>query len=261
MPELPPVAAPGSYCEDVGSTLAAVAALMALWQVADGGHGQVVDVSSILALAQCTDLSLPLWSLLSMQMPRNGAGLYPLFECTDGLARIVLPMSAADWRSLIVWFGSPPEWTGPAWEKAMLGDEERDRGMARLPERSPGTPAAEVAADGDRAGVRITPVLTPAEVLSNEHVAARGTFAPVAVGESGTTGSVTTGLFGVGGTRRTTVPPPTLRGSSAGVDVAVRRPWDAPPATLPLAGCACWRSVPASPPRKPAGCSASGAPT
>ena len=144
----------------------------------------------------------------------------------------------------------------------MLGDEERAAVMARLPGRFAGHTRAEVAADGDRAGLRITPVLTPAEVLSNEHVAARGTFAPVAVGESGATASVTTGVFGVGGARRTTVPPPRRRGPAAGLDVAVGATWGRAPGHAAAARAArARRSVPASPPRRPAACSASGAPT
>jgi crotonobetainyl-CoA:carnitine CoA-transferase CaiB-like acyl-CoA transferase len=238
VPELPPVSAPGSYCEDVGAALAATMSLIALWQVRDGGHGQILDVSAILALAQCTDLGLPLWSLLKMHQPRAGAGLYPLFECTDGLARIVLPMSPADWRSLIAWLGSPPEWTGPEWEKAMLGPDERELIMARLPERFANSTRAEVAADGDAAGLRITPVLTPAEVLTNEHTRARGTFAPIAVDEGAVpmTGLATASLFGVHGARR---PPsaPRRRLDAAPSWASRPRPDRTPPApSMPLAG-------------------------
>ena len=197
--DLPPVSAPGSYCEDVGSVLAAFAALLALWQRRDGSPGQLVDLSSILALAQCTEMSLPLWSLLKYEQLRAGAGLYPLFECTDGLARIVLPMSPAEWRSLIVWLGSPPEWTGTAWEQAMLGPAERDQIMARLPERFAAGTREQLAAEGDAAGLRITPVLTPAEVLTNEHVVARGSFADVQVGSR--IGKVPAPLHGVNGGR------------------------------------------------------------
>ena len=39
---------------------------------------------------------------------------------------------------------------------------------------------AELAASGDASNVRITPVLTPSEVLTNEHSVGRGTFARVA---------------------------------------------------------------------------------
>ncbi len=204
--ELPPVSAPGSYCEDVGAAVAALSAMLGLWQVRDGGHGQLIDVSSVLALAQCTDMSLALWSALRMEQPRSGAGLYPLFECTDGLARLVLPMSPADWRSLIRWMGSPPEWAGPDWEKPMLGPAERDQIMARLPARFASGTREQLAAEGDAAGIRITPVLTPAEVLSNEHTRARETFTQIAVGDE--QGRVPAGLFGVNGRRAGAVTAP-----------------------------------------------------
>ena len=200
VPELPPVSAPGSFCEDVGAVTAVLAALVALRQAGVDGSGQLVDVAEVLALAQCTDMALPLWSLLHADQARSGAGLYPLFECTDGLARIVLPMAPADWRSLIVWLGSPPEWTGPEWEAPMLAPEQRDQVVARLPERFAERTRDELALEGEAAGIRITPVLTPAEVLANEHTAARGTFTPVEVG-GGRTGSLFAGFFGVDGER------------------------------------------------------------
>jgi crotonobetainyl-CoA:carnitine CoA-transferase CaiB-like acyl-CoA transferase len=205
IPELPPVAAPGSYCEDIGAVTAAMAAMIALFQARrdgarENGVGQMLDVAAVLALAQCTDTALPLWSLLQNDQVRLGAGLYPLFSCTDGLARLVLPMTPGDWRKLIEWLGSPPEWTGPDWEKAMLGPDERAQILARLPARFAASTRDEVTADGDANGIRITPVLTPAEVLDNEHSRARGTFAQLDVA-NGRTGAVMAGLFGVDGER------------------------------------------------------------
>ncbi len=201
VPELPPVSAPGSYCEDVGAVVAVLAALLGVHQAADGGGGQVIDVSSVLALAQCTDMALPLWSLLGSDQVRTGAGLYPLFECTDGLARLVLPMTPGDWRSLIAWMGSPPEWTGPEWEKPMLGEAERNEILSRLPERFATRTREEATVEGEAAGVRITPVLTPGEVLVNAHVRERATFLELPIGPQGALGRVAAGLFSADGTR------------------------------------------------------------
>ncbi len=211
VPELPPVSAPGSYCEDVGAAVGALAGVLALWDVRRGGRGQLIDLSTILALAHSTDMSLPLWSQLRFSAARSGAGLYPLFECTDGLARLVLPMSPGEWRSLISWLGSPPEWTGAAWEQPMLGAGERAEIVARLPERFAAGTRAELAADGDASGLRITPVLTPAEVLSNEHSVARGTFTEVSVGKQLPRIAVTAGVFGVNGVRAGAVTPTVRR--------------------------------------------------
>jgi crotonobetainyl-CoA:carnitine CoA-transferase CaiB-like acyl-CoA transferase len=199
VPELPPVSAPGSFCEDVGAVTAAMAAVIALFQSRHDGAGQLLDVSTVLSLAQCTDTALPLWSLLRADQVRAGAGLYPLFACRDGLARLVLPMTPADWRALVAWLGSPPEWTGPEWDKAMLGPDERAKILERLPARFAACTRDEITADGDAAGIRITPVRTPAEVLGNEHVTGRATFAHLDVG--GRIGAVMAGFFGVDGTR------------------------------------------------------------
>jgi crotonobetainyl-CoA:carnitine CoA-transferase CaiB-like acyl-CoA transferase len=235
VPDLPPVAAPGSMCEDVGAVTAAMAALLALRQVDDGAGGQVIDLSTVLALAACTDMSLALWSLLQFDQVRSGAGLYPLFECTDGLARIVLPMTPADWRSLIVWLGSPAEWTGGGWDLPMLGADERAEIIDRLPQRFASCTRAEIEAQGDAAGVRITSVLTPSEILDNEHTRARETFTPVTVGSVGT-GLLMAGMFGVDGHRAA------VGAGPVGLDAAP--PWEPRPSAaasstsppLPLAG-------------------------
>ena len=233
VPQLPPVAAPGAFSEDAGAAHAALAGVLGVWHVRHGGSGQLIDVSSVLAVAQCTEMALPLWSLLRTDQVRQGAGLYPLFECADGLARIVLPMSPGEWRALIVWLGSPPEWTGPAWEQAMLGPEERGRILARLPEVFAAGTRDELAASGDAAGVRITPVLTPAEVLGNEHAVARRTFATVRTLD-GHDAVLHAGAHGVNGARpdptparRIDAPPvwPAHESNDAAVD-----------GTLPLAG-------------------------
>jgi len=232
VPELPPVAAPGRFSEDGGAAHAALAGVLGVWHVRHGGSGQVIDVSSVLALAQCTEMALPLWSLLRSDQVRQGAGLYPLFECRDGLARLVLPMSPGEWRALIAWLGSPPEWTGPEWEQPMLGPEERGKILAMLPERFAAGTRDELAASGDAAGVRITPVLTPGEVLGNEHAVARGTFASVQT--NGGTAVLHAGVHGVNGERRA---------PSAARVVAEPPAWAARTATshaadgtLPLAG-------------------------
>ena len=203
VPELPPVSAPGSYSEDFGAVVAALGGMLGVWQVRSGRPGQVVDVSAILALAHATDMGLPLSSRIRMPSQRAGAGLYPLLPCTDGLARIVLPMSPGEWRSLVAWLGSPPEWTGPEWDEPMLGPAARDQILARLPERFAAGTRDELAAQGDALGVRITPVLTPAEVLANPHTEARRTFAEVPVGDR--TARVPVGVFGVNGSRSDTV--------------------------------------------------------
>ncbi|MCU1395192.1 MAG: putative family CoA-transferase [Ilumatobacteraceae bacterium] len=197
--ELPPVAAPGRMTEDIGSALGVLAALVALRQRDATGAGQLIDVSAVLAAAQCSDFGLPLWSLLRMHQTRSGAGAYPIFECTDGMARIVLPMSIDDWRRTIEWLGSPAEWTGPEWE-GMLGPAQRTEVVERMVARFAHGTRDEIAAEGDRAGLKITPVLTPAEVLDNEHVDARGTFVDVEIAP-GETGRMFAGFMSVDGQR------------------------------------------------------------
>ena len=205
VPELPPVSAPGRMADDMGAVLGVLGGLVALVEVAEGAPGQVVDAASVPALAHCTDMSLPLWSRLAMPPQRVGAGSYPLYRCTDGLARLVLPMSAGEWRALVTWLGSPPEWTGGEWDEPMLGPGARAAILERLPAVFAAGTRDELAAQGDRFGVRITPVLEPAEVLASAHVAERGTFAEVDVAY-GIGGRLVASPFSVEGVRRPTRP-------------------------------------------------------
>ena len=162
MPELPPVSAPGSYCEDVGAVVASVAAMIALHQAGDGDGGQVVDVSSILALAHCTEMALPIFSLLRNDQVRSGAGLYPLFPCRDGLARIVLPMAPAGVAEPHRLDGLAAGVDRPG---VGAGDARRRPSAARSWPASlrcsPARTHEQVTAEPTAAGVRVTPVLTP----------------------------------------------------------------------------------------------------
>jgi crotonobetainyl-CoA:carnitine CoA-transferase CaiB-like acyl-CoA transferase len=90
----------------------------------------------------------------------------------------------------------------------MPGPDERAAIMARLPGRFASGTRAELAASGDASNVRITPVLTPSEVLTNEHSVGRGTFATVALGEGQPQIAVAAGIFSVDGVRAGAVTPP-----------------------------------------------------
>lgn len=210
VPELPPLSAPGHHSEDMGAVHAVLAGLLALRQRMLDGQGRLVDVAAVLAQAQATDMSVPLWSLLHMARGRQGAGTYPLFECLDGTVRIVLPMSPKEWRDLIAWLGSPPEWVGGGWDEPMLGPDEREIIVAAIERRCASSSRDEIESTAGAAGVRITSVLSPAEVLTNEHTAARRTFAPMTL-DDGSIASVFAGVFSVDG-ERAAVDRPMVRG-------------------------------------------------
>ena len=80
VPELPPVSAPGSYSEDFGAAVGALAGVLALWNARHQGGGQLIDLSAISALAHATDMSLPLWSQLKMPAARMRRRALPAFR-------------------------------------------------------------------------------------------------------------------------------------------------------------------------------------
>jgi len=179
--EKPPLVAPGALAYDAAGVTAAWATMVAFWKRLRTGTGQHVDVSVMESVANLSDWSLPGFSTSGMVGQRSGAGIYTLYRCADGFVRmIVLPKH--HWHALLDWMGRPEE----------LADPELDVFLNRLIQQQKiesvverffaGQRKVEVAREAQRRGIPTTPLLEPSEVMSNEHVLARGTFAKLDVG-------------------------------------------------------------------------------
>lgn len=180
--EREPLFPPGTFAHDCGDVHAAYALLLALWQRRSSGFGQALDISINEAVAQTTDWS---FSNASTQVhlgietteTRMGAGpIYTIFKCKGGYVRLII-LSPRQWHAMRAWLGEPD----------YLQDPELDGFVGRL-----GIAEAvlnplfeahfaememeDLAAEAQRRGIVCTPVLTPAEVLANEHFVSRGTF-------------------------------------------------------------------------------------
>ncbi|MCW2889854.1 MAG: CoA transferase [Streptosporangiaceae bacterium] len=202
----PPLLAPGSLAYDTASTTGAFAALAALWQRRETGRGQHIDLSAFEAVAQVGDWSMVNYSHISAtggvyDEIRNGPGpVYRIFPCADGWVRTVI-ISTRQWHAMRAWLGEPE----------FLQDEHWDQLLARMSiqedllddlyiELFKDQTSAELADEGQRRGVVIAPVLSPAEVLVTQHYLDRGTFADVEV-TAGVRGPLASGFLEIDGMR------------------------------------------------------------
>ncbi|HEV8298345.1 MAG TPA: CoA transferase [Acidimicrobiales bacterium] len=195
----PPCAAPGSYASDIAGATAALGSLLALRQARASGRGQHIDVAAIEALAHCTDWALPLWSVLGTDQQRAGAPLYPLFPCADGLVRLVLPMTMRDWWSLYHWLDAP-ELAGRTPTFPGMPVEERQFVCDLVARAFAGRTRMDLTRAALDAGVAVTPVLLPGEVLTNEHAVSRGLGIDIGLPD-GRRGLAPAGFYSVDGER------------------------------------------------------------
>ncbi len=204
VPSKPPLLPPGSLAYDVSSVSAAIATLAAIWQRQTTGRGQHLDVSALMAYAQITDWSLPNWAAVNnagghYAQLRSGSGpVYPLFPCASGYVRLII-LSTRQWRAFRAWIGEPDILQDEHWDHVMNRIAVQDDILAPLyTEFFSDKTSWDLAAEAQRRGIVMTPVLTPAEVLTLNHFSERGTFAEMEVAP-GLTGAVMTGIFEIDG--------------------------------------------------------------
>ena len=195
----PPVIAPGSQAYDTAAVTAAFATVTALYHRRATGRGDWLDVSVQEATANLADWSVPLYSMTTYYTHREGAGMYPVYRCTDGWVRLIV-IGAKHWRALRAWMGEPAE----------LQDPVYDEFLQRLFNRSTIEPIIQrffaswtkqaVAREAQARGIPATPVLEPHEVLDNEHTRARGTFVEMEL-LPGVRATVPSGFFELDGVR------------------------------------------------------------
>ena len=201
-----PAILPGRLASHCGALQAALTCLLAYYARLTHGHGDLVDVSIFESNMQLFD---PPYGISgTARVARNGEYPrgrpdalynYPIVQCADGYVRVFV-LSVKQWRSLRAWLGDPPEFTDPALENLfnridagqMIFDVLSDHFLLRSRE--------EIVEEGQRAGVALAPVLSPEEVLSTEHFAAREAFAPVEL-EGGATVRIPNGFLRVDGQR------------------------------------------------------------
>lgn len=203
----PPVSMPGSLASDVVSVMGAVATALALEQRRTTGRGQLVDVSALEAVVQIDS-----WAMANASAIANAAGpeqarrvrsgekgLYPALRLTDGWARLVL-IAPRQWWSLFEWMGSPEAFSDPYWQYPFNRFANTDVLNPMLQEFYGSMSTTEASVESQRRGLVVTPMLTPSQVIVDEHLRSRGTFVDVDMAD-GAVVPLTNGLFEFDGVR------------------------------------------------------------
>jgi crotonobetainyl-CoA:carnitine CoA-transferase CaiB-like acyl-CoA transferase len=176
LPDAPPVGPPTQLSYVIAGLTAASAAVVALWERGRTGRGDWIDCSVLEAVQAQADWSAPIYSATGTTAKRAGAGpLFRIYKTGDGWVRVI-NLSVKQWQAFRHWLGDPPEIAGPEWANPLYRGANRAV-LDDLCERAfAGRSKVELFRDGQRAGVGIVPIYSPAEVMEDEHFVARGTF-------------------------------------------------------------------------------------
>lgn len=201
-----PVLPPAGVASATAAAQAAWAALAAYYHRLRCGTGEYIDFSRFEAVVQSLDppfgsegqaaVGLKRSSELWRGRPRNQQ-IYPIFPCRDGYVRICL-LSPRQWRGMRAWLGEPQRFTDPKFDTIAAryaASRELNEAIADLVAEQT---MDDLVAEGQRRGVPIAAVLTPAQAMSSDHFRAVGALAGVEVGTGGAV-SVPVGPFVVNG--------------------------------------------------------------
>jgi crotonobetainyl-CoA:carnitine CoA-transferase CaiB-like acyl-CoA transferase len=201
-----PVLPPSGVASATAAVQAAWAALAAYYYRLRCGTGEYIDFSRFEAVVQSLDppfgsegqaaVGLKRSTDLWRGRPRNQQ-IYPIFPCADGYVRICL-LSPRQWRGMRGWLGEPEQFADPKFDTIAARyavSRELNEAIAEL--FAPQT-MDDLVAEGQRRGVPIAAVLTPAQALSSAHFRAVGALADVEIA-AGTGVSVPVGPFVVDG--------------------------------------------------------------
>ncbi len=178
-PSAPPVNAPGAQAFLVGSAHAALAVLMALWRVRQGGPGQHIDVSMMDCLA----------AMENMVSRSASTGVHPrrdgtqhrfatpgtIYRCRDGFVHIFVTNSQPGaWDRFVDWLGRPEalaagEFNDPVFRRAHVAEVDRvvSTVLAELPKE-------KVYEELQARHIPCAPVNTPLEFVRDRHIESRG---------------------------------------------------------------------------------------
>lgn len=199
VPEKPPLLVPGAVASDTAAVMALWAVLAALERRRCTGLGEFLDVSALEAVIQVDTWSIANASMGAARRVRGGAQMYPSLPTSDGAVKVVI-MSVRQWRALFEWIGRPAELADPAFDQMMTRILRREEIFAVVGPFLKTMTTREAAEEAQRRGIVITPINTPADILSDEHFLARGALRDVEVAP-GVRGRVPVGFAEFDGVR------------------------------------------------------------
>ncbi|HTI78292.1 MAG TPA: CoA transferase, partial [Mycobacterium sp.] len=182
-----PVLPPLGIASATAAVQAAWAALAAYYRRLRCGTGEYIDFSRLEGVLQSLDppfgsegqaaVGLKKANELWRGRPRNQQ-IYPIFACRDGYVRICL-LSPRQWRGMHRWLGEPVQFADPKFDTIAAryaASRELNEAIAALVAAQT---MEDLVAEGQRRGVPIAAVLTPAQTLASEHFRAVGALTDV----------------------------------------------------------------------------------
>ena len=201
-----PVLPPAGVASATAAVQAAWAALVAYYHRLRCGTGEYIDFSRFEGVVQALDppfgsegqaaVGLKRSHELWRGRPRNQQ-LYPIFACRDGYVRICL-LSPRQWRGMHGWLGEPEQFADPKFDTIAARYAASRELNAAIADLVAAQTMADLVTEGQRRGIPIAAVLTPAEALSSAHFRAVGALADVELGP-GAGVSIPVGPFVVDG--------------------------------------------------------------
>ncbi|MDT5068694.1 MAG: hypothetical protein QOK02_4849 [Mycobacterium sp.] len=215
-----PVLPPSGIASGTAAVQAAWAALVAYYNRLRCGAGDYIDFSRFEAVLQSLDppfgsegqaaVGLKASHELWRGRPRNQQ-LYPTFPCLDGYVRICV-LSPRQWRGMRAWLGEPEEFSDPKFEIIGARYAAADELNAAIADVFAPQTMESLVAEGQRRGIPIAAVLTPADAFGSDHFRSVGALTETAIAD-GTTLTVPTGPFVVDGRRAGIVQPSPAAGA------------------------------------------------
>jgi crotonobetainyl-CoA:carnitine CoA-transferase CaiB-like acyl-CoA transferase len=238
IPERAPLVPPGELPYDVAAAQAAFELLGVYLDRLRTGLGDRIDLSALDAATQALDPPYGMTGSAAAGVPLSEAPRgrpeererYPIIPCADGYARICV-LATRQWRGMFEWMGRPAEFADPEYDALFV----RFASPTLLPAIGrffADKTRAELERQGQEFGVPIAGVLTLAEALASEQVAARGFFREVELAP-GLVGPVPAGVVEIDGARAWTDEEPEAAPRVGRADVLAGR--DRGDGRLPLA--------------------------
>jgi crotonobetainyl-CoA:carnitine CoA-transferase CaiB-like acyl-CoA transferase len=192
LPGREPLMPPGSLAMQAASMSAAWASLLGYWNALETGLGDYVDVSIQEATTQLIDPVLGVSGSATMgsetdSRDRPSANRYPIFRTHDGFVRVCM-LTPKQWRAMRSLIGDPQEFSDGRFDSIDVRNQNFAVIHSHIAGNLAGRTTGEVIQTGHRLGVPIAPILTPAQVLKEEHFVECGALrnAEVAQGVSAT---------------------------------------------------------------------------
>jgi crotonobetainyl-CoA:carnitine CoA-transferase CaiB-like acyl-CoA transferase len=206
LPDQEPLLPPATPAWDIAGILGAFAVLSALFQRTRTGHGQTIDLSALLALAQQTDWSFSNGSYTRakgqdvFEMRAGSGPMYKIYACKTGYVRLVI-LSPRQWKAMREWLGDPEYLRDPLYDSFLGRMQIADALAVLIGDLFATMDHQDLALEAQRRGIVCTPVLRPEEVLANEHFVSRGTFVEAEYAP-GATGPIAAGFSELDGVRQ-----------------------------------------------------------